>query len=35
MSKNCGAEVIFLELANFSLIQRWFVISINLFSHLE
>jgi len=29
-----GAKVIFPELADFSLIQRCFVTSINLFSHL-
>jgi len=30
-----GAKVIYAELADFSLIQRWFVTSINLFSTLN
>jgi len=30
-----GAKVIFPELADFNLIQRWFVTSINLFFHLK
>jgi len=35
ISNVCGAKVIFQELADYNLIQRWFVTSTNLFSHLE